>query len=397
MTDVTGAIRRLADWIEEDVDALAERMLARARGEVSEPTLDGDPGLAEIGREGIVAHLRTVCGGLIGGRMLPAQPPPAAVEQTIALASEGLPWSTVARRFTFAHAELWDHIIEEIDDWELSAEERTLLLQVTSRFLFSYRDYVTTELTDVYQAQRERVVRSREHRRVGIVRELLDGLPASEDELGYRLRAYHVAAVAWGATPEHALLELARASSSELLFVAGGGRSLWAWYGGGATVEEQLAAALPDSSPGEGTFLALGGQAHGLEGFGRSHREAMQAFRVAAVRRRAVTRYGDVVLEALALSDAREAREFAQRELGALAAADPRTATLRKTLVAYFQAGGNRAAAAALLAVHERTVGYRLSAIEKLLGHDIGQRRDELGMALRVQRLLDAPTGADER
>ena len=106
-----------------------------------------------------------------------------------------------------------------------------------------------------------------------------------------------------------------------------------------------------------------------------------------------MTRYADVVLEALALSDAREAREFAQRELGALAAADPRTATLRKTLVAYFQAGGNRAAAAALLAVHERTVGYRLSAIEKLLGHDIGQRRDELGMALRVQRLLDAPVG----
>ena len=238
----------------------------RARGEVSEPALDGDPGLAEIGREGIVAHLRAVCGGLIGGRMLPAQPPPAAVEQTIALASEGLPWSTVARRFTFAHAELWDRIIEEIDEWELSAEERTLLLQVTSRFLFSYRDYVTTELTDVYQAQRERVVRSREHRRIGIVRELLDGLPASEDELGYRLRAHHVAAIAWGETPEHALLALARASSAELLFVPGGGRSLWAWFGGGTTVEEQLAAALPGSSPAEGTFLAFGGQAAGVGG-----------------------------------------------------------------------------------------------------------------------------------
>ena len=50
-----------------------------------------------------------------------------------------------------------------------------------------------------------------------------------------------------------------------------------------------------------------------------------------------------------------------------------------------------------LLAVHERTVGYRLSAIEQLLGYDIGQRREELGMALRVQRLLEPAAGADER
>ncbi len=397
MSDLPAAIRRLASWIEEDVESLAERMLERARGEVSEPALDADPALAEASHQGTVAHLRVICSGLTGGRMLPSQPPPAAVEQTLALASGGLSWSMLMRRFTFGHAELWDCILEEIDDWELSAEERTLLLQITSRYLFSYRDYITTQLTEVYQGQRDRMVRSREHRRIGLVRELLDGLPASDDELGYRLQAHHVAAVAWGTEPEHALTALAHASGPELLFVPGGGRSLWAWYGGGATIEEQLTAALAASSPQEGTFLALGGQGHGLEGFGHSHREAMQAFRVAVVRPRTVTRYADVVLEALALANAREAREFAERELGALAAPDPRTATLRKTLVAYFQAGGNRAAAAALLAVHERTVGYRLSAVEKLLGHEIGQRREELGMALRVQRLLETGTGAEGR
>ncbi|HEY6779971.1 MAG TPA: helix-turn-helix domain-containing protein [Thermoleophilaceae bacterium] len=394
MSDVPAAIRRLARWIEDDAELLAQRMGERARGEVSQPPLDGDPALVEVGHQAGVAHLRAICGGLTGGRMLPAQPPPAAVEQTLSLASEGISWTTLMRRFTFAHAELWECILEEIDDWELSADERTLLLQITSRYLFSYRDYISTELTEVYQAQRERLVRSREHRRIGLVRELLDGLPASDDELDYRLKAHHVAAIASGQRPEQAITELARRGGYELLFVPGGGRSLWAWYGGSATLERRLLATLREQPPPEGTWLALGAQAAGLDGFGRTHREAMQAFRVAAVRPRAVTRYDDVVLESLALSDERSAREFAARELGALAASDQRTATLRTTLSMYFRAGQNRAAAAALLAVHERTVGYRLSAIEKLLGHDIGARREELGVALKVQRLLESQTKA---
>jgi PucR C-terminal helix-turn-helix domain/GGDEF-like domain len=394
---VSTAIRRLADWIDDEAEMLAERMLERARQEVSEPGLDADPAVAQTSRDGTIAHLRAICGGLLGGRMLPARPPPAAVEQTIALAEGGLSWSMLMRRLTFGHAELWDAILDETDEWELTAEETSLFLQVVSRFLFSYRDYVTTELTDVYEAQRERIVRSREHRRIGLVRELLDGLPASERELGYRLRAQHLGVIAWGERAEDALVALARSSGTELLYVPGGGRSLWAWYGGGERVEEQVLATLAAAPPGDGVSLALGGQTTGLGGFAQTHREAMQAFRVASTRPQALTRYEDVVLEALALTNARDAREFAQRELGALAAPDARTATLRKTLRAYFQAGNNRAAAAVLLTVHERTVGYRLSAIEQLLGYDIGQRREELGMALRVQRLLEAPAGADER
>lgn len=388
MSDVAAAIRRLARWIEDDVESLAERMRERARDAVSEPPVDDDPALVEMGHHGAVAHLRAISNGLTGGRMLPAQPPPAAVEQTLSMAAEGVSWTTLMRRFTFAHAELWECLLEEIDDWDLSAEERTLVLQITSRYLFTYRDYVTTELTEIYQAQRERVVRSRVHRRIGLVRELLDGLPASDDALDYRLRAHHVGVVAWGLEAEQAVIELARQSGRELLFIPGAGRSLWAWYGGSSAIEQRLMEVLRGHKPPEGTFLALGGQAEGLDGFGRTHREAMQAFRVAAIRPRAVTRYADVVLESLAFSDERRAREFAERELGALAAGDERTATLRKTLDAYFQAGQNRAAAAALLVVHERTVGYRLSAIEKLLGHDIGERREELGVALRVQRVL---------
>jgi hypothetical protein len=56
-----------------------------------------------------------------------------------------------------------------------------------------YRDYVVTELSEVYQAERERLVRSREHRRIGLVRELLAGIPVSEDELGLEGSAWRFA------------------------------------------------------------------------------------------------------------------------------------------------------------------------------------------------------------
>ncbi len=390
MSDIAAAVRRLARWIEDNAEQLTDRVLDRLRDEISGSLVDTDPALADLGRQSALANLRAIAGGLTAGRMLPSQPPPGAIELALSAANEGIAWTTLVRRQEFGHAELWERMIEEIDGWELTDQQRTLLLQVASRYLFRYRDFVSTELTEVYQAQREQVVRSREHRRIGLVRELLAGLPAADDELDYRLQAHHVGAIAWGGLAEQRLLDVAQQHRLRAAARPGAGRSTWAWFGASHLgTGTKLLATLEGARPPEDTFVALGDPAFGLEGFGRTHREALQAFRVAALRPRSVTRYDDVALEALALTDERVAREFVARELGPLIAVDSRTATLRKTLRAYFQAGQNRAAAAALLAVHERTVGYRLKSVEQLLGHAIGDRREELGVALRVQSLLE--------
>jgi hypothetical protein len=222
-------------------------------------------------------------------------------------------------------------------------------------------------------------VRSREQRRARLVRDLLQGLPASDQDLGYPLGAAHVAAITWGAGPDRALTALAESLRGTLLAVAGPLGTRWGWV------------ALDDGedrggryAPPADTRVALGAPGRGRGGFRRSHEQAQAARAVALRTDEPVTRWHDVALEALVLNDERAARAFVHDELGPLAAGDRRAAVLRRTLAAWFAAEHRAAGAAALLGVHERTVSYRLRTIEQRLGHPILARRTELDAALRL-------------
>ena len=153
---------------------------------------------------------------------------------------------------------------------------------------------------------------------------------------------------------------------------------------------------LPDRLPPGAVDEALLAANEGLPWVAvlQTHRQALQAYRVAVLGGAPVTRYDDVALEALVVQDERLAREFVARELGPLAARDAKTARLRATLRAYFSLGQNASAAGALLGVHERTVGYRLATIEERIGRPIIRRRDELGLALRIHALIDSDSDA---
>ena len=51
---------------------------------------------------------------------------------------------------------------------------------------------------------------------------------------------------------------------------------------------------------------------------------------------------------------------------------------LRETVRAYLAAGESQVATAQRLFIHEKTVKYRLTQAEELLGRKIGERRSEL-------------------
>jgi sugar diacid utilization regulator len=181
-----------------------------------------------------------------------------------------------------------------------------------------------------------------------------------------------------------------------LLMAPGAGRSIWAWLGGRSRIDAAIQGRLSRFTPSDGTFIACGDVVAGADGFARTHRQALLAYRVAVVGGAPLTRYDDVALEALVLDDQRLAREFVDRELGPLAAADARTALLRKTLRAYFSVGQNAAAAGALLGVHDRTVAYRLTTIEERIGRPLTKRRDELAVALRILATLSPDSNGAE-
>jgi DNA-binding PucR family transcriptional regulator len=125
----------------------------------------------------------------------------------------------------------------------------------------------------------------------------------------------------------------------------------------------------------------------GLEGFRRTGQQSADALRIAMLEDAAgVVRYRDVALLAVLCADESRAQELARVELGPLAGDDEVATRLRETVRVYLAAGESQVATAQRLFVHEKTVKYRLTQAEELLGRKIGERRSELGAALMVHR-----------
>ena len=78
---------------------------------------------------------------------------------------------------------------------------------------------------------------------------------------------------------------------------------------------------------------------------------------------------------------------FTERVRKVLAMAREEAARLRETLEASFRLGSH-VSAAEHLQLHEHTVRNRLHRAEEHLGHPLSERRTELQVALRLQRLL---------
>jgi DNA-binding PucR family transcriptional regulator len=80
-----------------------------------------------------------------------------------------------------------------------------------------------------------------------------------------------------------------------------------------------------------------------------------------------------------------------QREIGPLLGDAPTLRTLRHTALVYLAKRMSADAAATALFVHKNTVRYRVSRIEELLGHPLGERTSHVELALRYADLFDPP------
>ncbi len=386
--DLDVALSELAAELRAGIPEMIERGLAQMRRELPEFfARDDDPDFVEVYRCSYEQQLRFIYDGLERGRALDASEiPPPALEEARLSADFGIKLGSVLLGYRVTHRLIFDEAIdragERIDDPDL----RAAVLRVTSQWLFAYIDLMTARVTEVYERERESLVRDSERRRRQLVRDLLDGRPVDVGQLAYELDREHLGLVAWGERPERALTALRDATGLALLTVAGTGATAWGWLGGDTGLVREL-------EPPAGVRLAIGEPARGAEGFRLTHRQAWDAYRIARDSSGSVTRHADVALLALTLRDPVAAREFVLSELGPLAADDERSELLRTTLGAYFASGQNAAAAAAALGVHDRTVLYRVRSIEERLGRPILARREELGVALRLAPVVLSQPG----
>lgn len=309
-------------------------------------------------------------------------------------AEAGVSIDWVLRSFRVGDAVAWQEWIRAVEEQDLGAAERRLLLRWVLDYIGAYDNQVAQAVAAAHRRARRAAATRRDLDLYLRLRQLVEGT-GEEQPPGYALDAHHVGAIVWGGDAEPCIASLADAlGTRSLVRCSAFGDLVWVWMSARTSLVS-LGRQLAQLRLPEGTRVALGGPAYGLEGFRLTHEEAGTAFRVADRTGAARLYYRDCVVEGIALAAEDEARRLVERELGGLASPGERAAELRRTLRAYFAASQNATAAAAALRVSDRTVSRRLDAVAEQLGEHPDRRSAELQIALRAMSVLDVgPAGA---
>jgi DNA-binding PucR family transcriptional regulator len=337
----------------------------------------------------------------IGADPAEARPPPAAVDYARQFVRSGVTIDTLLRAYnvgqaSFIHS-LSGALRTAIDD----RDEVSEALERGAALTLAYVNAMIRDLVKRYAEERDRWVRSAAAVRADTVRALLADEPvdveAAERRLGYRLRRSHLGFVVWssprseevddvGALEQAATRFAADLGGSGLLLVPFGPHLILGWVGRAATPPSTVRLQVGgDAAPG--ARAAIGEPGSGVDGFARSHREAIQARRISELTGRpagSVVAHETVALTALASADLEQARDFVVRHLGPLAGDDDDTLRLSGTLRVYLEERSSPRRTAERLGVHANTVTNRIRAAQDLLGEPIESRVSELLVALRL-------------
>jgi DNA-binding PucR family transcriptional regulator len=131
--------------------------------------------------------------------------------------------------------------------------------------------------------------------------------------------------------------------------------------------------------------VALGEPASGVDGFRRTHRQALSAQSVALAAEGThvpVVHFIDVAPVAMMCSDIESVREWVGETLGPLAMDSERHARLRETARVFLQTGGSYTATAEQLFLHRNTAQYRVQKAEELRGRPLREGRLDVELAL---------------
>ncbi len=374
-------------------DAIARR-LPFAEPRLMDPD---DPALAHLAARVAHADVGAVLAGLANGvpteAARPTQPSIALFEQ-LAERDDGL--AVLLRSHRAVNAELWQVWAAFSDERVRDRRLHRAALSLATRQLAGYADSVCEHLTADWPEARRRRQRGLGVPVEQLVRRAMFGSePVAEaalTALGYPLDAYHVAVALPPSVDRDQLDDLARrlkltCGAPALAAPDTDWMTIWVAFGRpAAAVGLERACALSDL----GLPVGIGAADAGLDGFRRTRQQAADALRIASLgETTGVTCHRDVALLAVLCADEARARELVRVELGPLAGDDDVATRLRETVRVYLAAGESQVATAQRLFIHEKTVKYRLTQAEELLGRKVGDRRSELSAALMVHRAFE--------
>lgn len=402
--ELDDCIRRLAIGLQARLAELTADIQRRLDRDL--PELGLDTRTADMLEAGIGGNLDTLLDALrYGIDIHRVQAPTAAMEHARRLAQQGVPVHTLVRAYRIGQRRMNDFVFAEVEAIEMSSPVRIRVLERVSTTLFDYIDWISQQVVQTYEVERERWLENQNSLRALRVRELLAGresvdVDAVTATIRYPLRWHHLSLVLWrpwSSTDDDGLLRLQRflreaaevtEASTSPLFVAGDRSTGWGWLAfrtAAAEAAEQvrrLAATCADA-PG----VAIGTVAAGVDGFRASHRLAAAAYAVAVTRdprRPRVIAAADPGVAAASLLGGQltRAKDWVVEILGDLAVDTDNDARLRETLYVFLSCSGSRKATGEKLNLHPNTVRYRIDRAIARRGRDIRSDRLDVELAL---------------
>lgn len=331
--------------------------------------------------------------------------PPQAVDLALSIARRNMELGVLLKVYRVAQGAVWEFFTEVADSVPADGPDRgDILIYLWGRG-GAWINEAIEYLIPVFYAEREASMHGALARRTETVQTILRGevpnIDTASNELGHQLRAVQTGMVLWSEDAVDASLVPLNAVATSIasalgastpLTLPGGRHELWAWFATRGVPD--LAVARGVVSAAGAVRIASGTPAPGIEGFRRSHREALDTQRcvVSGGSAERFTAYDEVELVCLIAGHEDGARALVERQLGGLAGDDPALARIRETVRLYLGFGGNVDATAQALIVHKNTVRYRLAQAEEALGRPLTEGRTELDLALRYhERMLTPP------
>ncbi len=368
------------------------------------PELASDPALVEELHLSTRSQWLAFLGAV--GTDAPTTVPPEARVLPRTVARRGLDPTPLIRGHRIAHRIVFDFLDEMVVEVFEEPQNRHEAVVGLWRRANEMLDASVDAMLESFYAERADMLEGTLRRKTEIIESLLGAADLNADEasvaLGHHLRHWQTGLAVWtpvaGRNTRADLHRAADAAATTLeapspLTLAAGSRELWCWV---ATTNEPDLDRLVNVDPllrEHGLHLAVGLPAPGKAGFSSSNEEARAAQALVMRFEGAPTliRYDEVDLLCLTSGNEVLMSRMVQREIGPLLGDAPTLRTLRHTALVYLAKRMSADAAATALFVHKNTVRYRVSRIEELLGHPLGERTSHVELALRYADLFDPP------
>lgn len=377
---LVGRLRCRQHEIEETI---AARALAVSASQGDDPNAEYRAGLHAV----VIAVVEHCLKGFESGEKELGAIPAAAIAQVRLAAQHDVSLGTVVLRYLAGHRLLWNFVMEEARVSGVSYDDE--LMHYLRSIQDSLLEQLAATVTDEYECERARVMRSAEQRRKDLVQRLLRGEPV-QTEFNYDFDAWHLGIVATGSDSANAVRSAAEHLVGDLLQVGCGDGSVWAWVCRQRPIAPSSIEDLLRSSQSTDVCLAIGEPSRGIEGWRLTHYQAQEALWVSIHGRKPLTRYADVLLLSAALRSNISAKSLRNIFLAPLDDDRNGGQVLRQTMRALFETGYNVKAAASMLGVDRSTIRKRRRTVEDRLGRPLHSCQSELDIAMRLEELEGA-------